>query len=54
MESLRQEHRLGLLGMHERLAQVGGTLTVESTLGSSTTVIARIRLNGRLEGQANG
>ena len=51
--TLRQEHRLGLLGMHERLAQVGGTLTVESTLGSSTTVIARIRLNGRLEGQAD-
>ena len=54
MAMLRQENRLGLLGMHERLAQAGGTLTVESTLGSSTTVIARIRLNGRLEGQADG
>ncbi|MEO7909907.1 MAG: chemotaxis protein CheB [Roseiflexaceae bacterium] len=53
MAMLRQEHRLGLLGMYERLTQVGGTLTVESTLGSSTTVIARIRLNGRLEGQAH-
>jgi signal transduction histidine kinase len=50
MASLRQEHRLGLLGMHERLTQAGGTLTVESTLGSSTTVIARIHLNGRLGG----
>ena len=54
MGTLRQEHRLGLLGMHERLAQFGGTLTVESTPGSSTTVIARIPLNARLEGQADG
>ena len=54
MATLRQEHRLGLLGMQERLVQVGGTLTVESTPGSSTTVIARIRLNGRLEGQTDG
>jgi signal transduction histidine kinase len=54
MGTLRQEHRLGLLGMHERLAQFGGTLTVESTPGSSTTVIARIPMNGRLEGQADG
>ncbi len=54
MSTLRQEHRLGLLGMHERVAQFGGTLTVESTPGSSTTVIARIPLNGRLEGQPYG
>jgi len=30
------------------------TLTIESTLGIGTTVIARIRLNGRLEGKADG
>jgi two-component system, chemotaxis family, CheB/CheR fusion protein len=54
MGTLRQEHRLGLLGMHERLAQFGGTLTVESTPGSSTTVIARIPLHGRLEGHPDG
>ena len=34
--------RLGLLGMRERLAQVGGTLTVESAAGQGTTVIARV------------
>ena len=42
---LRQEHRLGLLGMHERAAQFGGTLTIESTPGSGTTVIARIPID---------
>lgn len=52
--TLRQEHRLGLLGMHERVAQFSGTLTIESTLGSGTTVIARIPLNDQLEGQPNG
>ena len=46
MGTLRQEHRLGLLGMHERVAQFGGTLTIESTLGHGTTVIVRIALNG--------
>jgi two-component system, chemotaxis family, CheB/CheR fusion protein len=51
---LRQEHRLGLLGMRERLAQLGGMLTVESTLGSSTTVIARIPLHAPQEGTADG
>jgi PAS domain S-box-containing protein len=54
MGTLRQEHRLGLLGMHERVNQLGGTLTVESTLGSSTTVIARIPMDRQLEGQADG
>jgi signal transduction histidine kinase len=34
--------RLGLLGMQERLALVGGTLTVEAVPGGGTTVIARI------------
>jgi PAS domain S-box-containing protein len=42
--ALRAEQRLGLLGMRERVAQVGGTLTVESNPGSGTTVIARIPL----------
>jgi PAS domain S-box-containing protein len=36
--------RLGLLGMRERLSLVGGTLTVESTTGRGTTVIARVPL----------
>jgi signal transduction histidine kinase len=36
--------RLGLLGMRERVALVGGTLDVESTPGSGTTVFARVPL----------
>jgi signal transduction histidine kinase len=36
--------RLGLLGMRERVALVGGTLTIESLPGRGTTVIARIPL----------
>ena len=35
---------LGLLGMRERVALVGGTLTVESAPGAGTTVIARVPL----------
>ncbi|OWK39827.1 PAS domain-containing sensor histidine kinase [Fimbriiglobus ruber] len=38
------EHRLGILGMRERVALVGGTLTVESGSRPGTTVIARIPL----------
>jgi signal transduction histidine kinase len=34
--------RLGLLGMRERVALVGGTLTIESAVGRGTTVIARV------------
>jgi PAS domain S-box-containing protein len=36
--------RLGLLGMRERLALVGGTLVVESEPGKGTTVFARVPL----------
>jgi two-component system CheB/CheR fusion protein len=43
----QQRRRLGLLGMQERAALVGGTLTVESQPGGGTTVIARIPLRGR-------
>lgn len=35
---------LGLLGMQERVALVGGTLTIESTPGSGTTLFVRIPL----------
>ncbi len=38
--------RLGLLGMRERLALVGGTLEIESQPGAGTTLIARIALRG--------
>ncbi|HEV3444201.1 MAG TPA: PAS domain S-box protein [Gemmataceae bacterium] len=36
--------RLGLLGMRERLELIGGTLDIESTPGSGTTVFARVPL----------
>ena len=39
--------RLGLLGMQERIALVGGTLTVESSPGYGTTVYARVPLPPR-------
>ncbi len=42
--------RLGLLGMRERLELVGGALTLESALGTGTTVIARIPLGVDTEG----
>jgi signal transduction histidine kinase len=35
-------NRLGLLGMVERVELVGGSLTIESTLGQGTTVYARV------------
>jgi two-component system CheB/CheR fusion protein len=39
--------QLGLIGMRERVALVGGTLTIESEVGLGTTVFARIPLSGR-------
>jgi PAS domain S-box-containing protein len=42
--------RLGLLGMRERLELVGGALTLESALGTGTTVIGRIPLGVNTEG----
>jgi signal transduction histidine kinase len=38
----RNNKRLGLVGMRERIAMVGGTLTIESTPGQGTTVRAEI------------
>jgi signal transduction histidine kinase len=37
--------RLGLRGMQERLTLIGGTLTIESTPGNGTTIIARVSLS---------
>jgi signal transduction histidine kinase len=37
-------NRLGLLGIRERLALVGGTLEVEGHAGSGTTLFVRIAL----------
>jgi signal transduction histidine kinase len=39
-----REDVLGLVGMRERLALVGGTFTIESTPGSGTTVSAHVPL----------
>lgn len=41
---VRAERRLGLAGMRERAALVGGTLTVESSPGAGTTLHVRIPL----------
>lgn len=38
---------LGLTGMKQRLAEVGGTLMVNTTLGSGTTVIAEVQLSAK-------
>jgi two-component system, chemotaxis family, CheB/CheR fusion protein len=35
---------LGLIGMHERVALLGGTLTIETAPGSGTTLFARLPL----------
>ena len=39
---------LGLFGMRERLALVGGAIDIESTPGRGTTIIARVPLQDRL------
>ncbi|HEU4759777.1 MAG TPA: ATP-binding protein, partial [Dehalococcoidia bacterium] len=45
---------LGLFGMGERLALVGGALQIDSTPGSGTTVTARVPLDRRARRSANG
>jgi len=47
----KMSKRLGLLGMRERLEMVNGNITIESTPGKGTTVLAQIPLtNGRASG----
>jgi PAS domain S-box-containing protein len=46
--------RLGLLGMRERVALVGGTLTLESTPGKGATIFARIPLPADGEENSDG
>ncbi|NTW02826.1 MAG: hypothetical protein HGA19_16360 [Oscillochloris sp.] len=48
----QQGGHIGLLGMQERLAMLNGTLMIESTPGSGTTVIVRIPLDSS-ERQSN-
>jgi len=47
MDARPHEGNLGLYGMQERAALLGGTLTVESTPGRGTSVFVRIPLDGR-------
>jgi len=48
------ERRLGLVGMDERVAQLGGTLTIESAPGRGTTVFVRIPLADAAQGGDDG
>jgi PAS domain S-box-containing protein len=43
----RAHRRLGLLGIHERVALVGGTTTIESSPGQGATLFLRIPLIGQ-------
>jgi chemotaxis methyl-accepting protein methylase/signal transduction histidine kinase len=52
--SAHTEHRLGLVGMEERVAQLGGTLTIESAPGRGTTVFVRIPVANAVQGDVNG
>jgi two-component system, chemotaxis family, CheB/CheR fusion protein len=45
--------RLGLLGMQERLRLLGGTLQVDSTPGSGTTLFARVPFAASEDGRPN-
>jgi len=44
------ERRLGLLGMKERVALVGGSLNIESRVGGGTTVFAKVPITTTGEG----
>jgi PAS domain S-box-containing protein len=41
-----RNRRFGLLGMQERVALVGGSLSIESTPGTGTTVLVHIEISG--------
>jgi PAS domain S-box-containing protein len=50
-----KNRRFGLLGMQERVALVGGSLNIESTLGIGTTVLVHIDTSrDNLEAEMNG
>lgn len=51
MKNPAKEQRLGLLGMEERLALVGGSLTIESTPGMGTSVYVRIPISLQTNGE---
>jgi signal transduction histidine kinase len=46
-----KDQRLGILGMEERVALVGGQLTLESTPGLGTSVYVRIPISSHSNGE---
>ncbi|MHB1126503.1 MAG: HAMP domain-containing protein [Bacillota bacterium] len=52
MHSSIKYNRLGLFGMQERMALIGGTLAIESTPGVGTTVYIKVPLDPMLQAQA--
>ena len=50
---LPSARRLGLVGMDERVAQLGGTLTIESAPESGTSVFVHIPLSDAVQGESN-
>lgn len=53
-DKIGADEGLGLLGMGERAALIGGTLEIESSPGAGTTVFARLPLSAPEEGGAEG
>lgn len=51
MKAPAKEQRIGLLGMEERVALVGGSLTIESTPGMGTSVYVRIPISLQTNGE---
>jgi PAS domain S-box-containing protein len=51
LEPAADAGRLGLAGMRQRLALLGGTLEVDSTPGGGTTLLARVQANPVGEGE---
>ena len=51
--SASSEQRMGLVGMNERVAQLGGTLTIESTAERGTTMFVRIPLTTTIQGTSH-
>ena len=50
----REGSGLGLFGMRERLALVGGTVEIQSASGKGTTIIARVPLHDRQHNHREG
>jgi signal transduction histidine kinase len=51
--SAHTKQRLGLVGMQERVALLGGTLTIESAPGHGTTVFVRIPVASEIQGDVD-